>query len=195
MKQLIVFCHPNPMSFCSAIKSKVVEVYQSFGDEIVVRDLYQIGFDPVLKGKDFEALKSGVLPEDIKTEQEFIKNAEIVTFIYPIWWTGLPAMVKGYIDRIFLYGFAYALDENKNVQPLLKGKKAIIINTSGSPNEYYDNIGMTNALMMTSDKGIFEFCGFEVLLHKIFGAVPYVDNNTRKEMLEQIPILIKENRR
>lgn len=195
MKQLIVFCHPNQMSFCSAIMQKVVETYQSIGDEIVIRDLYKLGFDPILKGKDFEALKSGNLPEDIRTEQNYIRQSDIVTFIYPIWWTGLPALLKGYIDRIFLYGFAYALDENMNVQPLLKGKKAIIINTSGAPNEYYDEIGMTKALEMTTDKGIFEFCGFEVLLHKIFGAVPYVDDNTRKGMLEEIPVLINQKRK
>ncbi|HIJ60921.1 MAG TPA: NAD(P)H-dependent oxidoreductase [Nitrospirae bacterium] len=194
MKQLIVFSHPNPKSFCGAIKEKVIETYKSLGDEVVVRDLYEMNFDPVLKSKDFEGLQSGNLPEDIKREQGYIKDADVITFIYPIWWTGLPAMVKGYIDRIFLHGFAYAIDENMNIQPLLKGKKAIIFNTSGAPKEYYDEIGMTRALEMTSDKGIFEFCGFEVLIHKFFGAVPYVDDKTRKAMLDEVAIITQIQR-
>ncbi|HOJ34010.1 MAG TPA: NAD(P)H-dependent oxidoreductase [Candidatus Hydrogenedentes bacterium] len=192
MNQLIVYCHPNPKSFCSAIKQRVSETYSSLGDLVVVRDLYAIGFDPVLKPADFEALQQGHVLEDVKMEQDHIRWCDVMTFIYPIWWTGLPAMVKGYIDRVLSYGFAYAIDENHNISQLLRGKKAIILNTMGTPKEFYDQSGMTKSLQMTTDTGIFEFCGVQVLAHTFFGAVPHVGNDVRLAMLEDAARLVRK---
>lgn len=193
MYQLIVYAHPNPKSFCSAIKDVVSSIFKSLGYEVGLRDLYQIGFDPVLKATDFEAIQSGTIPSDIKTEQSYITKAEVVTFVYPIWWTGMPAIVKGYIDRVFCYGFAYSVDENHNIEKLLGGKKVLIINTMGTPNELYEQSGMIRAMKMTSETGIFEFCGMEVIGHKFFGAVPYVDDGARKAMLQQLEIFVRDS--
>ncbi len=105
--------------------------------------------------------------------------------IYPIWWTGLPAILKGYIDRVFSYGFAYALGE-EGIMKLLAGKKGFIINTHGTPNEIYDQIGMTAGMKLTSDTGIFDFVGIEPVGHLFFGSVPYVGDAARKEMLKEV---------
>jgi NAD(P)H dehydrogenase (quinone) len=79
-----------------------------------------------------------------------------------IWWTGLPAILKGYVNRVFSYGFAYAYGE-EGVMRLLSGKKGFIINTHGHSTEYYDEIGMTAGLKVTSDEGIFGFVGIETV--------------------------------
>ncbi len=191
MKQLVVYCHPNPKSFCSALKDRVLQTYNSMGDEVVLRDLYGLCFDPILKGSDFEALQRGEVSKDVKVDQDYIAWSDIMTFIYPIWWTGLPAVVKGYIDRVFSYGFAYAIDENHNIKQLLKGKRAIIINTMGTPEDVYKESGMISAMQMTTDTGIFGFCGIDVVAHKFFGAVPYVDDSTRSAMLEDTARLVR----
>jgi NAD(P)H dehydrogenase (quinone) len=107
MKHLIIYSHPNSKSFCHAILDNVEEVLAAKKHDIVVRDLYALGFDPVLKAGDLADFQSGKIPADIKAEQNYIAWSDIMTIIHPVWWTGLPAMMKGYIDRVFSYGFQY----------------------------------------------------------------------------------------
>lgn len=185
MKHLVVIAHPNPESFNHAILETTVHALKLKGHNVVVRDLYAIDFQPVLKPQDTAAMKAGQTPDDIKTEQEHIANADAITFIYPIWWTGMPAILKGYVDRVFSYGFAYAYGE-QGIDKLLKGKKSLIINTHGTPKEIYDQIGMTAGLKVTSDTGIFEFTGIEPVEHLLFGSVPSVGESGLKDILKQV---------
>ncbi|QYR23597.1 NAD(P)H-dependent oxidoreductase [Paenibacillus sp. sptzw28] len=185
MNHLIVYAHPNPESFNHAILETTVNALRKKGHEVVVRDLYDIDFQPVLNPQDTAAMKAGQTPEDIKTEQEFITRADVITFIYPIWWTGLPAILKGYVDRVFSYGFAYAYGE-AGIDQLLKGKKGLIINTHGAPKEFYDQIGMTAGLKITSDIGIFDFTGIETVEHLLFGNVPGAGEAALKDILRQV---------
>lgn len=185
MKHLIVYAHPNPESFNHAILEITVNALKKKGHEVVVRDLYDIDFQPVLKPKDIAALRAGQTPEDIQAEQEFITQADAITFIYPIWWTGLPAILKGYVDRVFSYGFAYAYGEH-GIDKLLKGKNGFIINTHGTPEEIYDQIGMTAGLKITSDTGIFDFTGIQPVAHLLFGSVPSAGEAALKDILKQV---------
>ncbi|UAL50186.1 MULTISPECIES: NAD(P)H-dependent oxidoreductase [Metabacillus] len=186
MKHLVVYAHPHPDSFNHAILETAVNALEAKGHEVVVRDLYALDFQPVLKPQDTAAMKSGDIPDDIRTEQKFITQADIITFIYPIWWTGLPAIIKGYVDRVFSYGYAYAYGEEGIIQ-LLKGKKGLIINTHGTPKEIYDQMGMTAGLKITSDIGIFDFTGIEPLEHLLFGNVSEtLEEAVRKDILRQI---------
>ncbi|ERI91872.1 flavodoxin-like protein [Clostridiales bacterium oral taxon 876 str. F0540] len=185
MKHLIVYAHPYSESFNHAILETTVNALKNNGHEVTVRDLYQLNFQPVLKAEDTAAMRDGRVPDDIKTEQEYIEKADAITLIYPIWWTGLPAILKGYIDRVFSYGFAYAVG-NEGIIKLLKGKKGFIINTHGTSKEVYDANGMTAGLKVTSDTGIFDFTGIEPVEHLLFGSVPYVDDAARKDMLKTV---------
>jgi NAD(P)H dehydrogenase (quinone) len=185
MKLLIVYSHPNPKSFCHAILETVTNTLTAKKQDFVVRDLYALGFDPVLKADDFAGLQSGNTPADIKIEQEHIAAADMMIVIHPIWWTGLPAMIKGYFDRVFSYGFAYSADANGIIK-LLMGKKAIVFNTQGTPEKIYEQAGMFDALKKTSDTGIYGFCGIEVVSHHFFGAVPYVKDATRRDYLSTV---------
>lgn len=97
----------------------------------------------------------------------------------------MPAILKGYVDRVFAYGFAYAYGE-QGVDKLLQGKKGLIINTHGTPKEIYDQIGMTAGLKITSDTGVFDFTGIEPVEHLLFGNVPHAGEAALKEMLKQV---------
>lgn len=185
MRHLIVYAHPNPASFSHAIRTALEETYAAQGGEVRVRDLYALGFDPVLKGSDFAAMKSGQLPDDITTEQGHITWADAVTVVAPVWWTGLPAILKGYVDRVFLYGFAYQYGA-QGVEGLLKGKKVLLVGTHGHPSDYYAGIGMHKSMNQTQDDGIFKFSGMEVVEHIYLGSVPTTDDATRKGYLEQV---------
>lgn len=167
MKHLIVYAHPNPDSLNGYFKNTVINHLQQSGHDVQVRDLYQINFNPVLSLKDAAGQRGGVMPADVLAEQAYITWADVVTFIYPIWWTGLPAMMKGYIDRVFSYGFAYRYDQGVQ-KGLLTGKQAIIMNTHGKSHAEYESIGMNKALQLTSDHGIYGYCGFDVKHHFYF---------------------------
>jgi len=151
MKHLIIYAHPNAASLNQLFKQTIEETLRRQKYEVVVRDLYQLNFDPVLSLEDMDGQRSGRVSEAIRREQEHIVWADAVTFIYPIWWTGMPAIMKGYIDRVFSYGFAYRYD-NGIQKGLLAGKSAFIINSHGKSKIEYQEIGMDNALKLTSDK-------------------------------------------
>ena len=137
--------------------------------DIILRDLYEIGFDPVLKAEDFLAFRKGKVPDDIAIEQEYIKWADLITFIYPIWWANMPAMLKGYCDRVLQHGFAYNMTDNGYPVPLLSGKKVIIINNMGHDYESYKKSGVLDAIILNTDDATFDFCGMDVLEHHFFG--------------------------
>lgn len=122
MRHLIIYAHPNENSLNHSVLKTVVENLEAQYHEIVIRDLYTNGFDPVLSLTDMQGQRMGKVSDDVKLEQDYISWAEQITFIYPIWWTGLPAIMKGYIDRVFSYGFAYCYDQGIQ-KGLLKGKK------------------------------------------------------------------------
>jgi NAD(P)H dehydrogenase (quinone) len=191
MNHLVIFAHPNPKSFGKGIVDTVVKASEEKGATVRVRDLYSIGFDPILKPSDFVALQSGKVSEDIAPEQEHIKWADVITFVYPVWWASFPAILKGYIDRVFSYGFAY---ESVNGAPtgLLKGKKALLFSTTGASNEFYSANGMHNSMKQTTDQGILNFSGIEEVNHTFFGEVPYVPDETRGDYLKEVSRIIKE---
>ncbi len=167
MKHLIIYAHPNPQSLNGQFKDEVKEFLLNNGNEVVVRDLYELNFNPVLSLEDMAGQRKGEVADDVKKEQDFVAWADCITFIHPIWWTGLPAMMKGYIDRVFSYGFAYRYDQGVQ-KGLLTGKLAVIINTHGKSHNEYSTIGMDKALSLTSDKGIYIYCGFEIKQHFFF---------------------------
>lgn len=167
MKNLIVYAHPHSGSLNHFFKQTVLESLQKSGEEIEVRDLNQINFNPVLSLEDMNGQRMGKVADDVKKEQDFIAWSDRIVFIYPIWWTGMPAIMKGYIDRVFSYGFAYRYDQGIQ-KGLLTGKKTIIINSHGKSNAEYEAMGMDKALALTSDTGIFTYSGLEIQEHFYF---------------------------
>lgn len=191
MNALLIYAHPNPASFCAAIKNEIVEIAKQKGENLEISDLYEMNFNPVLSGSDFESFQKGEMPADIKAEQDKISKADRIIVVYPVWWTGFPAILKGYFDRVLSYGFAYKAGDN-GIEKLLTGKKAAFFTTSGTPFDVYSAMGMHDAMNKTSNTGVFEFCGIETKLHKYFGAVPYVGDDARKEMLAEVNKLYGE---
>ncbi|MBD5798021.1 NAD(P)H dehydrogenase [Bacillus pseudomycoides] len=185
MKHLIVYAHPNPQSFNHAILETVKDELEEKGHEVRVRDLYELNFNPVLAASDFVSFSQGNTPADIKEEQEHITWADNITFIYPVSWAGLPAILKGYVDRVFSHGFAYAYGEN-GIETLLSSKKRLLLSTMGNTKEAYTASGMFDAMKKTTDAGIFEFTGIETLEHTFYTSVPSVDDGARKQYLEEV---------
>ena len=107
-------------------------------------------------------------------------------FIHPVWWTGQPAILKGWIDRVFSMGFAYMHDEKTGqVNGLLKNRKALIINTSGANEAEAKTSGMADVLKKIEDDLILKFTGIGNVQHVLFYNVIMTDDATRKGYLEK----------
>ena len=115
MKNLIILAHPNENSFNSAVANEIAKALLSRGEEVVIRNLYELGFDPVYTLEEMNEQREGTLRDDVKTEQDLVASSDNLIFVYPIWWTSMPAILKGYFDRVFSYGFAYAFSEEGGV--------------------------------------------------------------------------------
>ena len=103
----------------------------------------------------------------------------------------MPAMLKGYIDRVFSLKFAYDITAD-GVIGLLKGKKVFIVSTTGASKEDYERMGAFNMMNQSMDMAIFQFIGMEVIGHKYFSSVPYVSDRDRKQMLEELRLLVRD---
>ncbi len=185
MKHLIVYTHPNPASFNHAIKETLVRVLKEKGQDVRVRDLYEMRFDPVLKADDFRAFLAGKVPADIAVEQDHVRWADQLTFLYPVWWGRMPSLAGGYIDRVFSKGFAYDYGP-AGPAGLLPGKKAYAFSTLGAPLALTESSGGIKSMEQILDHETFRFCGFEMVGHKYFGSVPTVTDGERKKMIEEV---------
>ncbi|RKO71173.1 flavodoxin family protein [Sphingobacterium puteale] len=193
MKHLIIYAHPIDSSLNNHFKQIVKETLLQNGQEVIVRDLYQLNFNPVLSLDDVNGQRRGIVDQDVKREQDYIIWADSITFIYPIWWTGMPAIMKGYIDRVFSYGFAYRYDAGVQ-KGLLTGKSAYIINSQGKSMMEYQETGMDKALKLTSDKGIYSYCGLEIKQHFFFDRADRAEDHTVEAWGSQLRQVYLENK-
>lgn len=182
MKHLIISAHPNPQSFNRALVEEVIKATRQAGGETVVRDLYTLDFNPVLSWRELNASMEGIVPAEIKFEQKLITEADLITFIYPLWWMGFPAILKGYLDRVLSYGFAYQNENNISVG-LLGHKKIQQFITMGNSIEKYQQLGFDKALKSCLVDGLFNFCGITDIQHDIFGNIHLLDETDRQTIL------------
>lgn len=134
MKVLVILGHPNPgESFNRAIAETASRVLRELGHEPVLRDLYAERFDPVMPMGE-EKLPIEELPESIRREIDAVRGAGGFVIVHPNWWGTPPAILKGWLDRVFRAGFAYSFSEN-GVVSNFTDKRAQIFTTSNTPRD------------------------------------------------------------
>lgn len=121
MKALIVYCHPNPESFTAAVRDRILAALKKRGAETRVFDLYARGFDPVLSPAELAAYED--VPDNIApvaADVDALRWCDTLIFVYPTWWYGQPAMLKGWLDRTLLPDVAFSMPRrNETIRPLL----------------------------------------------------------------------------
>lgn len=190
MKALIVYAHPNPQSFNKAILDTVVHTLEDAGAEYQVSDLYAMNWNPVMDAGDFENIISGSVADDVRAEQSKVAWADTLIFVYPVWWVEQPGILKGWLDRVFTHGFAYRSME-WGVEGLLRGKKALVITTSGADEATMAQTGAIEAIKTCMLKGTLGFTGIAESRYKNFFAVPLVSDEDRREMLEEVRHIVQ----
>ena len=182
MKHLIIFAHPNQQSLNRALVERVVQASHEMNVETIVRDLYTLNFNPILSWDELDACQAGIVSAEVKFEQNQIKEADLITLVYPLWWMGFPAILKGYLDRVLSYGFAYQNENNISVG-LLEHKKIQQFITMGNSIEKYQQLGFDKALKSCLVDGLFNFCGITDIQHDIFGNIHLLDETDRQTIL------------
>ena len=204
MNILIVSAHPNPTSYNAQLVEVATRTLQQGGDSVVVSDLYAEGFKPAEGPEHFDvrvdperfevqreqraAFEAGTLPADVRRELDRLREADLVIFQFPFWWFGVPAMIKGWMDRVFVYGGMYT-SEKLYAKGVCRGKRAILSATLGSPESHCHSNGQQGdpRLHLWSAMYALHAVGFKVLdpilLHGIHGAY---DPSAAQELREHL---------
>lgn len=189
MNILIVYAHPEPRSLNGALKTYSVQRLEAAGHQVRVSDLYAMQWKPSVDAEDnldhpsgarFEpslsskqAFENGKQTADIAEEQEKLRWADAVILQFPLWWFSMPAILKGWIDRVYAYGFAYGVGEHSDThwgdrygEGTLAGKRAMLVVTAGGWESHYGPRGVNGPiddLLFPIQHGILYYPGFDVL--------------------------------
>ncbi|MFB5265277.1 NAD(P)H-dependent oxidoreductase [Paenibacillus enshidis] len=178
MNITILYGHPFNKSFNKAILDQVTSHLKSRGADVKVKDLIETSFNPTMGIDDLAAKVTKVLPEEIVKEQEDLLWTDAFVIISPLWWGGFPAVIKGYIDRVFTTG----LLRSSQGEYGLKGKRAYTIFTTGSSEDYVRISRQIDMIYATNDN-LFGFAEFSDAEIQIFYAVPRITQERREALL------------
>lgn len=134
MKTLVVYCHPDPTSYVSAAREAALAGLRAGGHEFRITDLHADGFDPVLTADEHIQRPTGCVAPEVQRHADDLLWCESLVLIYPTWWAGQPAMLKGWIDRVWTNGVAYELVDGANVirGGLRNIRRITVVTTHGS---------------------------------------------------------------
>jgi len=185
VKKLIIYANPKDKGHCFTVFDEVKKFLASKKIEFDVLDLYAMNFNPVLSKENINAEGHIVPDEEVKSIQEKIKNSNDLIFIYPDWWAGMPAMLKGFFDRVFTDGFAL---EFKGMVPkgLLIDMKATVFVTAGGPNIAHFFMG--NHVKKIIKKDILGFSGIKTKVVLIGSCMKFIPDS-----VPRIKDIVKKN--
>jgi NAD(P)H dehydrogenase (quinone) len=185
-KVLIINGHPDKESFCYALAERYKKGADASGAECKLVHLIDLKFNPILT---FGYRKISELEPDLLNMQQEITAADHLVFVYPNWWSTLPALLKGFIDRVFVPTFAFKYRPNSPFwDKLLKGKTARLIVTMDTPQWYYWLINK-NAGHNAMKVGILEFSGIKPVKISSFAIIKSSNEKKRNKWLDNVETL------
>ena len=203
MKVLIVYAHPEPKSFGSALLARSIETLTNTGHKVVVSDLYAMQFNPVASAADFKhrrfpdalqydreqkfAEQHDYFADDIQTEIDKVLWCDFLILQFPLWWFSVPAMMKGWIDRVFANGVAYGAGGRRMDAGGLKGRTAMVATTTACYPEMVAPDGLLgdlNVNLWHLQSGTLAYAGFKVLPPFAAWSIHYTTRERRVQYLE-----------
>ncbi|MBB5047155.1 NAD(P)H dehydrogenase (quinone) [Rhodopseudomonas rhenobacensis] len=189
MNVLLVFAHPEPRSLNAALRDVAIQQLEAQGHQVRVSDLYAERWKAQVDRGDFPALPlgerlkvpaasgedftAGALTDDVKAEQHKLLWADALILQFPLWWFSMPAILKGWVDRVFARGFAYGVGEHSDRkwgerygEGVFVGKRAMLIVSTGGRETHYDARGVNGPiddLLFPIQHGILYYPGYDVL--------------------------------
>jgi NAD(P)H dehydrogenase (quinone) len=189
MNVLVVYAHPEPRSLNGSLKDFTVKRLRDAGHAVEVSDLYAMHWKATLDANDFpdkdpgarldpsldskRAFETGRQSEDIAMEQDKLRWADTVILVFPLWWFSMPAILKGWVERVYAYGFGYGVGEHSDTrwgdrygEGTLAGKRAMLIVTAGGWESHYGPRGINGPIddiLFPIQHGILYYPGYDVL--------------------------------
>jgi NAD(P)H dehydrogenase (quinone) len=186
---LLVYAHPEPKSLNGSLKDFAVKRLEHAGHTVQVTDLYAMSWKAALDMDDSSyrvseerfhpsldsqyAFEHGLQSEDIAREQDKLRWADTVILQFPLWWFSMPAILKGWVERVYAYGFAYGVGEHSDArwgdrygEGSMAGKRAMLIVTTGGWESHYSARGINGPIdevLFPIQHGILYYPGFDVL--------------------------------
>lgn len=211
MKIFIVLAHPEPQSLTHSLNRVLVEELIKGGHEIKLSDLYEMEFNGILSARDAPvekrdgrfhiahdqriAYENHLLPKDVQQEQEKLNWADIVIFQYPLWWYSVPAILKGWIDRVWAAGYAYGRGNSSNPfserygNGIFVGKKAMIFTTAAGNESHYSPrgiCGLIDDVLFHQSHGWLFYPGFSVLPPLVLYSAGHVPESDFEKLAEPV---------
>jgi len=140
-KHVVILCHPDVDSFNMAVARRYCDAVKKIGHRVVLRDLYRIGFDPVLKSRERPTSEDFQLAPDVAAEIDLISGADVFVLVYPIWFGTPPAMMKGYVERVLGAGFPWGAVRQRLPHPMLADRRLLSFTSSGTSKQWLEEQG------------------------------------------------------
>lgn len=166
MHALIVVSHPSPKSLTHSVAGQIAEGISQAGDghSFEIADLAAEGFDPRFKAADITSFETRVPPPaDVLAEQARIDRADALVLVYPVYWWSMPALLKGWIDRVFTGGWAHDDRPGAKDRKKLGRLRVHLVAIGGADMRTYARHGYFGAMKTQIDHGIFDYCGAKVV--------------------------------
>jgi NAD(P)H dehydrogenase (quinone) len=185
MKILVVIGHQNQQSYCQAIAQRAIDEMKSLGHEVIFHDLYAEGFDPILTQEELDADKPA---QDVQRYIDELLDCDGIMIVHPNWWGGPPAMLRGWVDRVFRQGEVYRFTPN-GPESELAGKTALVITTSNTPREVELEV-FGDPIENLWKNVIFGLLGITNFLRRNFESIVMSTPEQRTEWLDEVPKLV-----
>ncbi len=140
-RHAVILCHPDADGFNAAVARRYCETVRATGQTVILRDLYRMGFDPVLKLDERPQTDEIVLAADVAAEIAAIRSAEVFVLVYPIWFGTPPAMLKGYVERVFGAGFDHRAMREQKHHSFMADKHLVSLSSSGNSIQWLEEQG------------------------------------------------------
>jgi NAD(P)H dehydrogenase (quinone) len=203
MQVLIVYAHPEPASFNGALKNVAVDTLRAAGHEVTVSDLYALGFNAVAGPADvtgrqneaafnlgmeqMHAAQTGGFATDVQAELDKLMAADFLLLQFPLWWFSMPAILKGWVDRVFAFGAAYDFGRTWE-NGVFTGRKTMLSITASAPELAFRPDGRNGDMervLWPIHAGVLALCGFSVLPPFIAHGIPFVGEEAMAAELER----------
>jgi NAD(P)H dehydrogenase (quinone) len=201
MKVFVVYWHPEPQSFNGAMFRTACTTLAATGHEVKISDLHEMRFDPISSRKNFSTVKDpnylklqieemhatemNGFSEEIESEIRKLEWCDLMIWQFPLWWFGLPAVLKGWVDRVLAMGRTYG--GNRIYQSgVFRGKRALLSLTTGGPEGAYRKEAFNGdiaAILRPIQRGMLQFVGFDVLAPQIVYGPVRLTEEQRKQAL------------
>jgi NAD(P)H dehydrogenase (quinone) len=193
VKHAVILAHPAAQSLNREIAGAYVDTARALHHRTELVDLYAMGFDPCLKAAEIPGPQAPIFSSDVVEERSRLADVDVFAFVYPLWFNAPPAILKGYVDRVFSMGFGYQ-PAFGGTEPRLVGRRLISFTTSGAPDQWVKDTQALHHLRQLFDAHLAGTCGLQVVDHIHFGGmVGGIMPEAVAEVLEQVTRVVKQH--